>query len=108
MELAKLFPIYRVENGRILSRQGDVTLGFRAQLPEIFTLSSRDYEAYHQAWVRALRTLPAGCVLHKQDWFTRERYQADFSKPAIFSRVAVNVSSMSVNTSIIAATFILR
>ena len=70
MEIAieKLLPLTKVENGAILSAHGDITVAYKVTLPEIFTLSDRDYEAYHQAWVKAIRLLPVGSVFHKQDW----------------------------------------
>ncbi|WP_431844439.1 TraG family conjugative transposon ATPase [Pedobacter anseongensis] len=73
-----ILPIYKIEYSCILSRQGDVTVGFRVQLPEIFTLSDREYETYHQAWVKAIKLLPSNCVFHKQDWFTKGSFSADF------------------------------
>ncbi|RZK43357.1 MAG: TraG family conjugative transposon ATPase [Pedobacter sp.] len=78
VEAANLLPIYKIEHDCILSRQGDVTVGFKVQLPEIFTLSDRDYEAYHLAWVKAIKLLPAHCVFHKQDWFLESSFAADF------------------------------
>ncbi len=69
-----MFPVYKVERDCILSSQGDITVGFEVSLPEIFTLSARDYEAFHQGWVRAIRLLPEHTVFHKQDWFVREAY----------------------------------
>jgi Bacteroides conjugation system ATPase, TraG family len=77
-EALKVFPVYKVEKDCILSMQGDITIGYELVLPEIFTLSDRDYEAYHQSWVKAIRLLPAFSVLHKQDWFTGSAYKADF------------------------------
>lgn len=77
-EALKVFPVYKVEKDCILSMQGDITIGYELALPEIFTLSDRDYEAYHQSWVKAIRLLPAFSVLHKQDWFTGSAYRADF------------------------------
>src|ERR1700730_8061960 len=74
------FPIYKVENDCILSKQGDMTVGFQLLLPEIFTLSTNDYEALNQAWVKAIRVLPGQTMLHKQDWFVESKYSADFSK----------------------------
>ena len=79
--LEKLLPIYRVEQDCILSRQGDITLAYELTLPEIFTLSSTDFEALHQAWLKAIRVLPNHTVLHKQDWFMEAKYHADFSNP---------------------------
>ncbi|TDE52688.1 TraG family conjugative transposon ATPase [Flavobacterium sp. GT3P67] len=74
-----ILPIMDVEHDCILSKQGDVTVVFKAELPEIFTLSNQEYEAFHQAWLKAVKLLPKFCVFHKQDWFIDSKYQADFT-----------------------------
>ena len=79
--LEKLLPIFKVEQDCILSRLGDITLAYELTLPEIFTLSADDFEAIHQAWLKAIRVLPNHTVMHKQDWFMENHYQADFSNP---------------------------
>lgn len=79
-EALNLLPVYKVEHGCILSLQGDVTLAYRVTLPELFTLSDREYEAYHQAWIKAIRALPQFSVFHKQDWFLETSYKADYEK----------------------------
>lgn len=86
--LEKHFPIMSVEQDCILSKMGDITVAYQATLPEIFTLSNRDYEAFHQAWIKAIKTLPKNSILHKQDWFTQSSHQADFSKdnPSFLNR----------------------
>lgn len=78
--LSDILPIYGVEQDMILSKIGDITLGYRLILPEIFTLSSNDFENLHQSWLRAIRLLPAGTVLHKQDWFLADRFAGDFNR----------------------------
>ena len=78
--LERLLPIYKIENDCILSKQGDITLAFEVTLPEIFTLSTDDFEAMHQAWVKAIRVLPNHSILHKQDWFVEATYRGDFTK----------------------------
>ncbi|MFT2010982.1 TraG family conjugative transposon ATPase [Pontibacter sp. 13R65] len=80
IDLEHLLPVYKVEHGCILSRQGDITLAYEATLPEIFTLSDAEYEALHQALLKAIRLLPRFTVFHKQDWFLESSYQADLSK----------------------------
>ncbi|TXK33759.1 TraG family conjugative transposon ATPase [Pontibacter qinzhouensis] len=80
IDLEKLLPVYKVEHGAILSRQGDITLAYEATLPELFTLSDAEYEALHQAFIKAIRLLPAFSVFHKQDWFLETTYRADLSK----------------------------
>ncbi len=79
-QLEDILPIMGVEQNFILSKQGDVTVVFRAELPEIFTLSDQDYEAFHQTWIKAIKGLPKHSVFHKQDWFLDSKYQADFTK----------------------------
>ncbi|MDT0677041.1 TraG family conjugative transposon ATPase [Autumnicola musiva] len=78
--LDDLLPIMDVEHDCILSKQGDVTVVFKADLPEIFTLSDQEYEAFHQAWVKAIKVLPKFSVLHKQDWFLQTGHRPDFTK----------------------------
>ncbi|MGZ4856866.1 MAG: TraG family conjugative transposon ATPase [Methanobacteriaceae archaeon] len=79
-QLTDMLPIMGVEHDAILSKQGDITFVYRAELPELFTLSDKDYETFHQAWVRALKVLPRNSILHKQDWFFESAFRADFEK----------------------------
>lgn len=77
-EATNIFPIYKVEHDCILSRQGDITVAYELTLPEIFTLSERDYTAYHSTFVKAIKVLQNHTVLHKQDWHTQASYKADY------------------------------
>ncbi|SDG76183.1 Bacteroides conjugation system ATPase, TraG family [Flavobacterium omnivorum] len=74
-----ILPIMDVEHDCILSKQGDVTVVFKADLPEIFTLSDQEYETFHQTWLKAIKLLPKFSVFHKQDWFIDSKFQADFT-----------------------------
>ncbi|RYE39528.1 MAG: DUF3875 domain-containing protein, partial [Sphingobacteriales bacterium] len=75
-----LLPLLGIEHDCILSKQGDITVGYKVGLPELFTLSDKDYEAFHQAWIKAIKILPKYSVFHKQDWFIDAKYEADFLK----------------------------
>lgn len=79
-KLENILPIKGVEHDCILSKMGDVTLVFEAMLPEIFTMSDQEYEAFHQAWIKAIKVLPKQCVFHKQDWFVDSKFRPDFTK----------------------------
>ena len=79
-QLNDILPVMGVEHDCILSKQGDITIVFQAELPEIFTLSDQEYEAFHQAWIKAVKVLPKHCVFHKQDWFIEQKYKPDFTK----------------------------
>ncbi|SDF14658.1 Bacteroides conjugation system ATPase, TraG family [Mucilaginibacter pineti] len=81
--LEKILPVMGVEHDCILSRRGDITLAYKVELPEIFTLSNEDYETFHQAWGKAIKVLPKHSVLHKQDWFIRSGFKPDFNNPDV-------------------------
>jgi conjugation system TraG family ATPase len=87
INIEKLLPIYKVENNSILSVFGDLTIAYEVALPEIFSMSNNEYEAFHQAWVKAIRVLPKHSCFHKQDWFTKDTYKADFLNNAQLERV---------------------
>ncbi|MDR1717670.1 MAG: TraG family conjugative transposon ATPase [Prevotella sp.] len=78
--LESRFPLLTVENGCIVSKDADVTVAFRVELPELFTVTSAEYEAIHSAWAKAIRVLPNYSIVHKSDWFIRENYQPDIRK----------------------------
>lgn len=71
------FPLLAVEHGCIISKDADITVAFRVDLPELFTVTSAEYEAIHAAWVKAVKVLPDYSVVHKQDWFVSEKYRPD-------------------------------
>ncbi len=68
------FPLLAIEAGCIISKDADITVAYRVELPELFTVTSAEYEAIHAAWVKAIKVLPDYSVIHKQDWFIREKY----------------------------------
>lgn len=71
-----ILPLMGCEHDCILSKQGDITIGFKTELPEIFTLSDQEYEGLHQAWIKAIKVLPKHSIFHKQDWFVERKYNA--------------------------------
>ena len=73
--LESKLPLLAVENGYIISKDADITVAFRVELPELFTVTHAEYEAIHAAWCKAVRVLPDYCVVLKQDWFIREKYR---------------------------------
>lgn len=68
-----------MDEGCILSKQGDFTLPFRVHKPEIFTLSAEQYDALQQTVVKAIRVLPPHSILHAMDWFVTEQHRPDLS-----------------------------
>lgn len=78
--LESRFPLLAVEQDCIISKDADITIAFRVELPELFTITSAEYEAIHSAWAKAVKVLPDFCVVHKQDWFIREKYTPEIQK----------------------------
>lgn len=78
--LFDILPLYGVEHNAILSKMGDVTIAFKVQLPELFTLSNDEYEAFHHSWIKAIKVLPTHSILYKQDWFSEAKYKPTFIK----------------------------
>lgn len=80
--LERKFPLLSVENNYIISKNADITAGFRVELPELFTLTGKEYQTIHSTWLKAIRVLPDYCIIHKQDWFLQEKYRANFDDPS--------------------------
>lgn len=78
--LESKFPLMSVENGCIVSKDADITAAFEVTLPEIYTVTSAEYEAIHGAWCKAIKVLPDYCIVHKQDWFVKENYKPELQK----------------------------
>lgn len=78
--LESKFPLLAVEQGCIISKDADITVAYEVTLPEIFTVTSQEYEAVHAAWCKAIKVLPDYSIVHKQDWFVKENYKPDLLK----------------------------
>lgn len=81
--LESKFPLLSVEHDVIVSKDADVTIGFRVELPELYTVTSAEYEAIHSAWVKAMKVLPDYSIVHKQDIFIKENYKPQTDKEDI-------------------------
>lgn len=78
--LESKLPLLAVEHGCIISKDADITVCYEVTLPELFTVTSQEYEAMHVAWCKAIKVLPRFTVAHKQDWFVSENYKPELQK----------------------------
>ena len=78
--LESKFPLLSVEHDCIISKDADITIAYRVELPELFTVTSAEYEAIHSAWLKAVKVMPNYSIIHKQDWFIEENYTPDIQK----------------------------
>lgn len=81
--LENKFPLLTVEHDCILSKDADLSAAYQIELPELFTVTSAEYEAIHSAWLKAIKVLPNYCVVHRQDWFVEEKYKPELDKEDI-------------------------
>ena len=56
--LERKFPLLAVENGCIISKDADITVAFRVELPELFTVTSAEYEPSIRRGTRRSRCCP--------------------------------------------------
>ena len=82
--LESRFPLLAVENDCIISKYGDVTICYKVELPELFTITSSEYEAIHSTWLKAIKVLPNYSIVHKQDWFISENYNSEIKAEMSF------------------------
>src|ERR1035437_1560131 len=75
--LESKFPIWGVEMGCIISKDADITVAFKVELPELFTVTAKEYEAIHSSWTKAVKVLPDYSIVHKQDWYIKEQYEPE-------------------------------
>ena len=81
--LESKFPLLSVEHGCIVSKDADITVAYKVELPELFTLTKAEYESVHSTWAKAVKVLPNYSIVHKQDFFVEEGYKPDICKNGI-------------------------
>jgi len=78
--LESKFPLLTIEHDCILSKDADLSVAYKVELPELFTVTSSEYEAIHSAWLKAIKVLSNYTIVHRQDWFIEERYKPELDK----------------------------
>ena len=71
------YPIVDIQDNLVFANNGNIILGYKLLLPEVYSLSEKDFEDVHGSWFQALKSLPAGTVVHKQDVFLKKEYAAE-------------------------------
>ena len=76
MNFSERMPVLEVAGGCIVSKCGDITIGLALEKPEIFTLGAKEYALLHEAFVKAMKLLAPGTVVHFQDIYWEDRWRA--------------------------------
>lgn len=77
INLSAFHPILNIEKHIVFASNGNVVLCYKADLPEIYSLSEKDFEGLHGSWFQAFKSLPTSTVIHKQDIYQKNNYKAD-------------------------------
>jgi len=77
INLQSYYPIVDIHENVVFANNGNVVLCFKGTLPEIYSLSEKDFEDIHGSWFQAVKSLPTGCVIHKQDIYIKRSYTSE-------------------------------
>lgn len=84
-DLESVFPLEGVDDGYILSKRGDVTVGWELTLPPAFTVDGAAYDSMLRSMAAAVRALPDWTMVHRQDIYLERTYRAA-DRPAFLDR----------------------
>lgn len=71
-----LLPIWDEFDDCIASKRGDITFGWRIELPVAFSVNEAGYDSIIEDFMKAYKLLPPYCIVHKQDIFKYDTYVA--------------------------------
>lgn len=80
IDLSAVLPIQTITDSVIVNGSGDLTIGYRLFLPEVFTLSQEDAKYIHERLEGLFKMLPPATVVHQQSFYYVSQYKNnDFS-----------------------------
>ena len=90
INLSDFTPIIDIQDNIIFANNGNVVLCYEGMLPEIYSLSEKDFKDIHGVWFQALKSLPNGSVVHKQDIYLKKSYSAELLPNTTFLEKATH------------------
>lgn len=73
-ELYDVLPVQDIVDDCIISKRGDVTVGWELEFPSVYTVSEAGYDEMVGAFAQAARLLPDWTMVHRQDVYTYETF----------------------------------
>ena len=77
INLAAYHPILDIQEHIVFANNGNVVLCYKGDLPEIYSLSEKDFEDIYGSWFQAFKSLPTSTVIHKQDIYQKADYTSE-------------------------------
>ena len=68
----KYMPILSIQDGVVVSKRGELTVGWEVTLPPLCALTEDGYEDLLEAFSSAVRTLGPGYIIHRQDIYLKD------------------------------------
>ena len=76
LSFGKVFPLMSMADDILVSKRGDITIGWSLTMPAAYTAAQQDYDNFVTVITDAARMLPPWTIIHKQDMFIRREYRA--------------------------------
>ena len=72
----KYLPILTIQDGVVVSKRGELTVGWEVSLPPLCAMTEDGYEDLLEALSSAVRALGPGYIVHRQDIYLKDSYKA--------------------------------
>ncbi len=73
-DFKKIFPILTIDDeGMIISKTGDISIAYKLELQEAFSLNTFSLDAISDIISNGLENLPTGTIFQKQDYFFKKK-----------------------------------
>lgn len=76
-EFDSIFPLMDIVDGAVVSKRGDITLGWELTLPDAYSLLEGEYDEMVSSLASAVRILPRWTMVHRQDVYLYESYRGE-------------------------------
>lgn len=80
IDIRDCFPVINGGDGVILSKNGDICIGWEISLPPAFRCNEEKYDSIVRSFSSAIALLPDYSIVHKQDIFMKKQYRAADAK----------------------------
>lgn len=77
--IEEVLPILGFNADVLVSVNLDLTIGLKLHLPEVLSCSGEKIAMLHDTFHRVVNLLPAGSLLHKQDFFLTDKFQGNMN-----------------------------
>ncbi|QCX00668.1 TraG family conjugative transposon ATPase [Aggregatimonas sangjinii] len=113
-KLEEVLPIYAIENNLLISKKGDISVVYKLELPQIYSMDVDSINDINAIFDKFIRSFPEGTIIQKQDYFfidkvtgaladaesilTRSDNQFFFEKPTLSHECYLVLTKDSKNT----------